>query len=81
MKAVKWVISMKTVEELNKELEKIKLEKDKMKARADKVRVSLSGLKDSDLVYFADSIYFSSFKSVTEHIKDVANEYDPQVPF
>ena len=72
---------MKAFAELNKELMEMEAEKDKMKARADKVRVSLSGLKDSDLVYFADSIYFSSFKSVTEHIKDVANEYDPEVPF
>jgi len=72
---------MKTVARLNKELIEMESEKAKMKYRADKVRVSLSGLKDSDLVYFADSIYFSSFKSVTEHIKDVANEYDPEVPF
>ena len=72
---------MKTIAELNKELSEMEAEKEKMKVRADKVRASLSELKDSDLVYFADSIYFSSFKSVTEHIKDVAKEYDPQVPF
>lgn len=52
-----------------------------IKERADKVRAKIAALKDSDLVYFADSIYFSTFKSVTEHIKDVANEYDPTLPF
>ena len=53
----------------------------KMRTRANAIRAKIESLKDTDLVYFSDSIYFSTFKSITEHIKDVANEYDPKIPF
>ena len=73
---------MKTMQEpAYMSIEAMKREEEKFRERADKVRAKIASLKDSDLVYFADSIYFSTFKSITEHIKDVANEYDPTLPF
>ena len=56
-------------------------ENKELKAKADIIRAKLATLSDRELAYFSDSIYFSGFESVTEHVKRIANEYDPSVPF
>ena len=52
-----------------------------IKARAKKIKERLNRISDLDLVLFADSIYFSEFKLADEFIKDIANKYDPSIPF
>ena len=52
-----------------------------LKEKADIIRAKFSACSDRELAYFADSIYFSKFESIGEHVKSFANEYDPSLPF
>ena len=58
-----------------------KVGNNELKAKADIIRAKFSACSDRELAYFADSIYFSKFESVGEHVKSIANEYDPSLPF
>ena len=71
-KAVKWEINMNNDH---------KVGNNELKEKADIIRAKFSACSDRELAYFADSIYFSKFESVGEHVKSIANEYDPSLPF
>jgi len=61
---------------------KVNIKEDiKLKEKADIIRAKFASCSDAELVYFADSIYFSRFESVSEHVKRIANEYDPSMSF
>lgn len=52
------------------------------RARANKIREQLNQISNEDLVYWADSIYHSSFSTPREHIEEKANEYKSDItPF
>lgn len=52
------------------------------RARANKIREQLNQISNEDLVYWADSIYHSSFSTPREHIEDKAKVYQDDItPF
>ena len=56
-------------------------EGNELKAKADIIRAKFALCSDRELAYFADSIYYSKFESVGEHVQRIANNYDPSIPF